>query len=93
MQSPRVSHAWENFATENLLDDDAVPVHYLLSFSPQNSGAANAEGRRANSRGVIMKRRESPVIDVKDTQPYWATVTTPAAGSKCVHPPPRIKKI
>ena len=40
-----------------------------------------------------MKRRESPVIDVKDTQPYWATVTTPAAGSKCVHPPPRIKKI
>jgi len=33
-----------------------------------------------------MKRRESPVIDVKDTRPYWATVTTPAAGSKCVPP-------
>lgn len=38
-----------------------------------------------------MKRRESPVIDVKDTQPYWATVTTPAAGSKCVPIPPRKK--
>ena len=95
---------WEELSlkvTDNLekLTTKNPCVHHILRrclstrLQPRVDRIARAANESGRSRVCVMKRRESPVIDVRDTRPYWATVTTPAAGSKCVRPPPRARHL
>ena len=93
--SLKVTDNLEKLTTKNpcVQSSQICAVVFLLSLQPRVDRIARAANESGRSRVCVMKRRESPVIDVRDTRPYWATVTTPAAGSKCVRPPPRARHL